>query len=180
MRFSDGQVAAILRGPRAFRTYAFPGHPDLKVAERCLSEAELDDIEIATLAEMEDRGKGRKWDVNVMADAAPELHQRILERQTIFRGFYDAETIDAKEPVRFFKSAAELTELDTGTITKLYQLYAEHQQWSNPLMTLDAAGAKELAEAAKKDPSGAVLFSAYDRSTLVRLLIASLSPPSTT
>lgn len=179
-RFSDAQIGAIILGSRAFRVYDFPGHPDVKVAVRSLSETEANGVEVAALHELEDAGKARKWSLGAIAEAAPDFHQRFLQVQTIFRALYDPETIEAAEPVRFFKSAKELAELDAGIVTKLWALYLEHQEWVNPLLVLDEAGAEELAAAAKKDPTGGVIFSGYDRSTLVRLLIALLSRPSTT
>jgi len=177
--FSDKQIADAIRGTQRFRVYPFPDRADLKIAVRCLSEAEMDGIEIAALQELEQYGKARRWDVNVMADAAAELNQRLIQRRIVLESMYDPDTIASDKPIPFFTRIDEVGSLDTITAQKLMQLYVEHQSWINPLHGLDEAGAKELAAALGKELASpaacAELLSGYDRSTLVRLLIASVS-----
>ena len=179
-QFSNERISALIAGTKALRLYAFPGLPDVKIAMRLLTEAELDAIDVGVMADLEKLGKPRSWDVNVMVDAAGDLHQRLTERRIVFHATFTEESIDLPEPMRFFAKIEELGTLDTGTLTKLYTLYCEHQHFVNPLISLDDAGVEELAEALGKDRSaGAQLFSAYDRSTLERLLIAMVRRAST-
>lgn len=179
MRFSSPQISDAIEGARKLRAYAYPGIEGATIAFRCLSESELDGVEAGALAEMEKLGKARKWDLVTMMSAAPELYERILQRAIVYLAAFDAETMDAAEPVRFFSKPAEIAGVDTGTVTKLFGLYCEHQSWTNPLHGLDDAGVQELADALGKGSGAAEYLAGYERSTLVRLLIALASRAST-
>lgn len=172
MRFSSQIVSESISATRKPRAYAFPGVEGATIAFRCLSESEMDGCEAGVLAEMEKVGKGRKWDLVTMMSAAPELYERLLQRAIVFLAAFDADTIEAAEPVRFFGSPAEIAGVDTGLVTRLFALYCEHQSWTNPLLDLDEVAVRELRDALAAGADPRTFLVGYDRNTLARLVIA--------
>lgn len=171
-KFSDERVRAIIAGPRAFRTYLFPGSDDLRIAMRVLTEAELDECRLAAQTELRDRAKSRGWDSSGVVDVDPELLSRMIERHIVFRATYDPDTIDGDDPVRFFSVPKDVTQLDSVTATKLSELYLEHQEWCSPLRQMSAEDVDALVDALGKAQMPEVFLGAFAPSMLRRFAIS--------
>lgn len=157
-RFSDEQIRAIVLGPkRAFRRLQFPGRPDVTVAIRALSEAEIDQCRIEAQVEFLALCKRREWSPERAVQIDPLLVARIVDRQMIWRAYFDVDTIDREEPDKFFPSVAHVAELDSVTITDLTNAYVEHQNFVSPARDLDAKEVDELIGALGKGQPEAVL-----------------------
>lgn len=181
--FTDARVAQILRGSRAHRVIPFPGHDELTVGVRLLSDGECDDCRIQALSELASVAKKRGWDPQFLAEADPEYLQRLIERQIVWRAFHDPDTVDLPEPKRFFPLFADVASLGSVEQARLFEAYLEHQRFVAPLRGLDEEEAEAVVEALGKGQSGPAFLGAFERSTLVHLLISlvrrlSSSPPS--
>lgn len=176
-KFSDEQVRAVIRGTATFRTIPFPladGKPDetVRVAVRCLSEAELDGCRVEAQRRVRELGKLRGWDVRELCDVDPDLLQRFVERSILARAFFDADTIGTDKPQPFFSSESEVEQLGSIQATTLMRAYLEHQEWTNPFRSLTPDAAKELAETLGKAPKPEALLELYERDTLRSLCIS--------
>lgn len=177
-KFSDDQVRDVIRGTSSFRTIPFPlvdgkQHETVKIAVRCLSEAELDGCRVEAQRRVREIGKLRGWEVRELCDVDPDLIQRFVERSIIARAFFDADTIGTgKTPQPFFASESEVEQLGSIQATTLIRAYTEHQEWTNPFRSLTPDAAKELAETLGKAPKPEALLELYERDTLRSLCIS--------
>lgn len=174
-KFGDERVRAVIEGPRAFRAYPFPGDTGdepVRVAMRVLTESELDECRMAAQSELRDRAKTRGWAPESMIDVDPELMQRATERHIIFRATYDVDTIESKDPARFFATPAEVASLDSVTTTALAALYLEHQEWCSPLRQMSDEEIEELTAALGKSQMPEVFLGAFAPSTLRRFALS--------
>jgi hypothetical protein len=172
--FNDERVRAIVLGARAFRTIPFPAQANadngIEVAVRCLSESELDACRIEAQRELRDRAKTRAWDPASTADVDPDLLTRLIERQVVWRAFYDTATIGSETPSPFFPTPRDVETLDSTTTTNLMHAYLEHQEWINPRAGLSDEEVDSLVDALGKAQSVPVLLARYERGTLLRFV----------
>lgn len=171
-KFTDAQVGAIIGGKRKFRTVPFPDCDDIKVAVRCLTESELDGCRIEAQQRLRTVCKQRQWgDASDLVDVDPGMLSRLIERQTVWRAFYDPATLEHEHPEHFFPSQDDVDQLTAEQIGALLELYFEHQEWVNPQRTLSEAGAKELADELGK-PEGEAVLGSFDHDSLRNLCIS--------
>jgi hypothetical protein len=171
-KFSDARVREIIAGPRAFRTYDFPGAEGVRIAFRVLTELEIDETRMAAQHEVRAYAKARGWEPQVMVDIDPDLMQRTVERHVIFRAAYDADTIESADPARFFATPDDVKQLDSVTATKLGELYLEHQEWVSPLKQLSDEELKELIDKLGKARAPEHFLGVFAPSMLRRCVIS--------
>jgi hypothetical protein len=170
MKFTDETVHKILLGTRAFRVVDFPGRPEVKVAVRVLSEAELMHTRVQAQDDLRKLAKRRHWsDLVAAVDLDPSLFDRFATRALVFWAFYDPDTIQEKEPKRFFMVPDEVESLDTTTVTQLCDAYAEHAALVTPLRQVTEDQVREIVEALGKAQIGPEVFSGFDRTSLQNL-----------
>jgi hypothetical protein len=177
-KFTDPQIAAILRGTREFRSYAYPGtegETAVRVAVRVLSDSEIDLARLQAQIDLREIAKARGWDPVSMTDLDPDHFERIVERQIVWRAFYDAATISREKPELFFPTAKDVAEQGAPMVKRLFALYLEHQAFVAPLRTASEEEVRELGEALGKGHGSPVLLDALERSTLIRLLLSTAS-----
>jgi len=171
-KFTDERVAAALRGPRTFRTIDFPGTSEVKVAVRCLSEAEIDAARLEAQGKLRRECSAKGWDPVASTDMDPDLLRRYTERELVFAAYYDHETVTSGKPERFFPTTGDLASLDATTVSRLFEAYTDHQLWVSPMLTLGDAELKELVTALGNESSASVGLQGFDRSTLARCVIS--------
>lgn len=170
MRFADQQVAAIVRGARAFRVVDFPGREGVRLAVRLLTDGEIDDCRLRAFGALQKAAKAQDWDVALLTDVDPDLVARMQTREIVARAFYDADTISAEKPLPFWSGASELArECDAPTVERLFEAYLEHQQHAAPYRHLSEAEVQELVAALGKGQGAPAILAGFDRSTLARL-----------
>ena len=171
--FDDARIAQILRGTLGFKVYDYPGHDEIKVAVRLLSDAELDDCRVQALVDLEKIAKKRRWELQLLVELDPDIYDRAVSRQIVWRSYHDADTTGTgQEPKRFFSSYEHLAGLGSVEQERLFALYLEHQRWTAPLRAGEAEEVEALVEAMGKAPSAPGLLGSFEHSTLVRLLIS--------
>lgn len=180
MKFTDKEAHTILRGTRAFVTYAWPGgsaedQKALSVACRVLTEAEIDDARVEAQARVRDEAKRRGWDANSAVDMDPDLLQRAIDREVVFRAFYDPATTASEKPERFFPTPADVRSLDAVTLTRLASLYVEHQQTVSPLRHASDEEVTAIVEALGKAREPRAALAPYARSSLESLVLSMAS-----
>ncbi len=171
-KFSDTRIRAIITRPTEPRIIDYPGHDDVKVAVRCLDDIELDGCRIEAQRRMRDIAKKRGWEPSSFAELDPTLMERFVEREIVLRAFLDPDTIDNDKPEPFFSSEMELARLGSVGVEDLMQAYTEHQEWSNPNLTLDEEQEKELVERLGNEQSAGVYLTGFEPLMLRRLLIS--------
>lgn len=178
-KFSDEQVAAALRGTRAFSVYPMPGHPEIQVAVRLLSDQEIDDARRAGQVSIREWARARSYDPTTVVDIDPEAFTRATQREMIFAAFYDAATVGSAKPERFFLTPQEISSLGSNDVNALFELYSQHQQSVSPMRTAEAEEVEELERALGKGPLVPAHLGGFDRSTLIRLLLSTAKRLST-
>ena len=171
-KFSDERIRAIITRSTKPRVVDYPGHPELQIAVRCLDDIELDGCRTEAQRKVRDIAKKRGWDPGSFAELDPTLMERFVEREILLRAFSDPDTIDHEKPVAFFSSDLELARLGSVGVEDLMQVYTEHQEWSNPNLTLDEGQEKELVESLGNEQSAAVYLTGFEPLMLRRLLIS--------
>lgn len=177
-KFTDTQVNAIIRGPRAFRPVVFPGTEgdnEVKVAVRVLSDSEIDACRVQAQQLLRTNATQRGWDPVTVTDIDPEHFERLVQRQIVWWAYYDVETIGKDKPERFFPTYDDVAALDTTSVQLLFALYTEHQSFVAPLRTASGEEVKDLIEALGKGHGSPALLGGFERSTLVRLCISMAS-----
>lgn len=164
MDFTSEHLQAILRGRREVRPVPFPGADGVRIGVRILVDEELD------YARIEAQRYVKKLGVDL--DVDPELLDREVERQVIWRAFVNVEN---PEHPAFFPSDRDVRSLDSVTVRALFNLYREHQEYVSPLIALDEGGQKALIDALGKGLDPEVAFSAFDSNTLRRLCLSMAS-----
>ncbi len=182
MKYTDERVREIVDGPRRHRVIPLPGNPEVKVAVRVLTEAEIEGCRVEAQVQLRKEAQQRSWDPGGVVLLDPQLFQQKINRQIVWRAFFDADTLTGETPPQlFFESEAVVMGLDTDTVDRFLEAYLEHKQWVSPLRALTVDEAKEFLEALKKTPDPAVLLSGFEHRALVNLLISTaFARPSTT
>jgi hypothetical protein len=152
-KFSDESVAAALSPRRVVRKYPFPGAPGVEVAVRLLSDSELDAVRLRAVDFCSNKA------ANLIAD--PEFLDRLIQRETIARAFYDAD----KEGDAFFADQNEVAQLDNLTVRSLHEIYMLHAQSMDPLAFCPVEQVQELADTLGKSEHAAGILSLYDLNT---------------
>lgn len=165
MKITDDRIRAMLLGRRAFRVIQFPGAPEIKVAVRLLSESEIDACRVAGQSMFLASCEKRKWSPEKAIQIDPLMHTRYVDRQIVWRAFFDPDTISAKTPEPFFPSETDVAELDSVMTSDLLAAYVEHQDLVTPGRTLGAEEVDALIDAMGKGPPE-VVFRSFARSTL--------------
>jgi len=163
----DEQTRALILGPkRAFRTLDFPGRPDVKVAVRALTEREIDACRVEAQRQFLALCKQREWNPDRAINIDPLLHSRLVDRQIVWRAYYDPDTVTMAEPVAFFGSDADVQDLDSITLSDLISAYAEHQEYVSPSRSLDVEEVRALVDALGKESKPAVVLRSLARDAL--------------
>jgi hypothetical protein len=156
--FTDERIAAMLRGRRQVFRVPFPGSADVEVGFRILTDAELDHCRLEAARQAKKLGAD--------LDADPELLERLIERQIVWRACVDPDS-DAEKPGAFFPSASDVATLDSVLVRELSNAYMEVQELVSPRVTLDEAGVKELVDALGKEPGATALLTRFAPPTLI-------------
>ncbi|MCC7542354.1 MAG: hypothetical protein IT379_39415 [Deltaproteobacteria bacterium] len=162
--FTDERLQAILRGRRDVRRVPFPGADSVALGVRILLDVDLDHARIEAQRYVKKLGAD--------LDVDPELLDREIERQVIWRAFV---VPDDPELPPFFPSDRDVRVLDSVTVRALFNVYREHQEWVSPLVALDEGGQKALIDALGKGLEPEATFSAFDANTLRRLCLSMAS-----
>lgn len=165
--FNDSKIRAMILGPkRAFRTLEFPGRPDVRIAVRALTEREIDACRVEAQRQFFALCKAREWAAEKVIDIDPLLHARLVDRQIVWRAFYDPDTVTAETPTPFFASDSDLAELDSVTLSDLMAAYAEHQEYVSPSRSLAVEEVERLVEAMGKVHEPAIVLRSLARDSL--------------
>lgn len=171
-KFSDTQIRAIITRSTTPRVVEYPGHSDVRVAVRCLDDIEVDGCRVEAQRKMRDIAKKRGWEPSSFAELDPTLLERFVEREIVLRAFLDADTIDREKPEPFFASEMELARVGAAGIDDLMHVYSEHQEWSNPNLSLTEEDEKELVERLGNEQSAGVFLTGFEPLMHRRLLIS--------
>lgn len=171
---SDKRLQQMLLGRRAITTMPFPGADEVEIGIRILTDDETDGARMAASQRVIDAAKKRGLDPTQLLLIEPELLDREMQRQVIWRSTVNVETKDADKPAPFFPDPDDIRGLDTIMVETLFQAYVDHQQYISPLKSLDEKETEELVNALGKGPIGEVILSQYDAPTL-RKLVRSLA-----
>ncbi len=159
-KFSDSDINAALLGRRAIGEYPFPGLGGTSVGIRCLSDEELDEIRLQAAQICKHK--------NVDAVLDPDFLERLIQRLTVARAFFDVE----KTQERFFASHEQVAQLDNLLVRTLYELYCFHVQRRDPFAFLSAEDAQHFAETLGKSPGAEARLSMFGRDTLLSLSLS--------
>jgi hypothetical protein len=171
-RFSDERIRAILTKPTTPRVVAYPAHPELQIAVRCLDDIDLDLCRVEAQRKLRDTAKARGWDPLATSEIDPVLLERKVEREIVLRAFFDAETLSNEKPTPFFASERELALLGSAGVTDLMEVYAENQDWMNPSVSLSPDEERRLVDELGKERTANATLTAIGPATLRRLLIS--------
>jgi len=170
--FSDESVRAMICGTSLYQEVPYPSKPELTIAVRVLSEAELDSCRVQAQGAVRQIARKAGWDPKDVVDVDPDLFERLHQRAIVARAFYDPDTTKSKTPIPFFTGPDQVAEVESVVVDDLMRLYLEHQRWVNPLMGLDEEGVRELVETLGKEQRPEVYLGLYERDTLVRCVIS--------
>lgn len=176
--FSDERIRAIIEGKKTPRAYPFPGTTEadeVSIGIRTLTEHELDGCRSAAQRFVRATAKKRGWKVESYVEVDPAVLDRAVEHEVIWRATLDPETLEDKDPARFFESVDVVRKLDSVTTTMLASLYLEHQEWTNPLLTISQDAVEELVEQLGKVPAPQVFLHEFAPNTLRRFVISMAS-----
>ncbi len=172
MNVGDERIRSIILGPsRAFRVLAFPGRSEVRIAVRALSEREIDACRIEGQRQFLDLCRARGWDPEKAINIDPLMHSRLVERQIVWRAFFDADTIASSEPRPFFPSDSDVAELDSITTTDLVSAYAEHQEFVSPSRGLSPEEVERIIDAMGKASDPGLVLRTIERDSLVSLAL---------
>lgn len=158
--FNDERLRAIILGPKkSFRVIQFPGRPDVRVAVRALAEHEIDACRVEGQRAFLTVCKAREWVPERANQIDPLMVARLVDRQIIWRAFFDYETITRETPEPFFPNDSDVAELDSVTTSDLLSAYVEHQEYVSPARSLVAPEVDALVEALGKELPQVVLHS---------------------
>lgn len=160
--FTDERLRTILRGRRQVFRVPFPGADGVEVGFRILTDADLDHCRLE--AQRAAKKMGADLDVD------PELLDRLVERQIVWRACVDPDDPNTDTPAAFFPSAADVATLDSVVVRELGNAYMEVQEMVSPRLTLDEAGIKELVDALGKEPGATALLMRFAPPTLIGLV----------
>lgn len=159
-KFTDDRVRVIVLGPkRAFRTIQFPGRPEVLVALRALAEHEIDAARVEGQRQFMSVCKAREWTPERAIQIDPLMFARLVDRQIIWRAYFDAETITRESPEPFFPNDTDVAELDSVTTSDLLSAYVEHQEFVSPARSLGESEVRELVDEMGKGSPAIVLHS---------------------
>jgi len=174
--FSDLQLTAIIKGAAVFIDYPFPGESmeGVSVSVRCLSEVELDGCRIEAQAALRKYAKARGWDAESFVNIDPEMHGQLIKRSIVARAFYDADTTNKEDvsPIPFFTGEEQVGVLGSVVCERLFEIYLEHQEFTNPRRTLTKEQVDELVDSLGKGQASVEALSGFERSTLAILCIS--------
>lgn len=171
------RISAMLRGRRSIRTLDLPWAPNEEEAEvievgvRILLDDEIDDARLDAVQYVQGRAKARRLDLNAMLAVDPEIVDREITRQLIFRAFVQPkEDLEKKDHLPFFPAPQAVRQLDSVMVETLFETYIDQQNYVNPLRTIDEDEARELVDALGKEHGAEVILSQYDAPSLRSLL----------
>lgn len=178
----------MLKGRRDVRVMPFPGVPEdtedpPQMGVRCLIEDEVDDCRLQATQYLIGRAKAKKIDFALLMHADPEMLEREINRQLVFRAIVDPEKNDKNEHDPFFPSPQAVRQLDTVLVETLQECWLDQQDYVSPLKSTSESDFVELAEALGKGRGGEAILSELDAVTLRRLVRflasgQSTSPPT--
>jgi hypothetical protein len=122
----------------------------------------------------------RSWAPGDVAAVDPDLYQRELEQQLIFRAYLDADTLGDKRPAHFFAEPAQVGELDTVTQGRAMALFLEHQASRNPVLRLAPEEVERVVAALGKSDAPSAWLGVYDAATLRRCVLTMASMQAST
>lgn len=173
MNVGDDRIRALVLGPsRAYRTLAFPGRSEVRIAVRALTEREIDACRVEGQRQFLDLCRARGWDPDKAINIDPLMHSRLVERQIVWRAFFDPDTIAGPDPRPFFPSDSDVAELDSITTTDLVSAYAEHQEFVSPSRGLSPEEVERMIDAMGKGSEPAVVLRTIERDSLVSFALS--------
>lgn len=169
------RVSAMLRGRRDIRVMPLPGIPEDTedppvVGVRILLDNEVDLCRMEATQYLTGKAKRMRIDYDVLMRSDPEMLDREITRQLIYRCIVSTATDESGEHPAFFPSPEAVRQLDTVMIETLFEVYLEQQNFVNPLRGLNDVEVSELADALGKEPGAAVILSQYDAPSLRSLV----------
>lgn len=166
--FDDARIRLMILGAkRAFRVVDFPGAHEIKIAVRLLTEREIDACRVEGQRQFLSICSARGWSPEKAVVIDPLMHTRLVDRQIVWRAFYDADSIGDPDKARpFFASENDVAELDATTTADLFQAYIEHQDLVTPARHMGEEEVKALVDALGKGHTPGVVLRSFERSTL--------------
>lgn len=172
-KITDERVREMLLGRRAVRLYNVPGL-EVPVGMRLLADHEIDSARLAAQRHIANLCLKRSLDPEKVLGADPELLDREIERQIVWRAAIDPDTATRPEPEQFFPSDDDVRRVDAALVRALFDAYLDHQEYISPRVTLSAEEVdRVIAEAGKGQLSLALRHCAPDTLRLFVLSLAS-------
>lgn len=174
-KITDAQVMSVLQGVRSLRPVVYPGTEggtEVKVAVRVLSDEEIDLCRDQAQAMLRTKAAQRGWDPVAVTDIDPDSFERLVQRQIVWRAFYDVDTVAKDRPEQFFPTYVDVAQRPAAEVQRLFQLYLEHQAFVAPLRSADEEQVKEIVDALGKGLGSPAVLDGFERSTLVSLCIS--------
>lgn len=159
--FNDDRIRAMLLGRRAVHAVPFPGAgPDgPQIGFRLLLDSDLDAARVQASRHVKTLGGD--------LDADPELLDRLIERQIVWRACVDPDD-SSSDPRPFFPSDHDVGKLDSVMVRSLFRAYLEVQDLVSPHARLTDEQLSELCDALGKEPGATVLLDQFAPETLKR------------
>lgn len=175
-RFNTSErIRALITNPTKPRVVDYPGHPDVQIGIRALFDTELDGCRVEAMRRIHDIAKARRWDPVQTSDLDPSLLERFVEREIVLRAVLDPDTVEDEKPIPFFSNDHELSQVGATGVKDLMNVYLEHQEWTNPNLTLGPDEEKELVEELGKGQSAGLYLTGFEPAILRRLLISTVN-----
>ena len=173
--FDDRRVQEILKGRRASRVLPFPGDDERTIGIRLLADQEIDNARLDALVHLSRHMPAiPEMSLERLCLVDPELLDREVQRQVIYKAFVNPDTIKNPEPEPFFADPDDVRGLDSVMVETLHQAYLNHQEYANPQSTLTDEQVDELVDTLGKEQSGPDILSLLDARSL-RILVHSMA-----
>ncbi len=139
----------MILGRRAVRVYQVPGF-GAEIGIRILADHEIDSARLAAQQHVASRCQKLRIDPEKAIASDPELLDREIERQIVWRACVDPESAAKPQPDPFFPSDQDVRELDGALVRDLFNVYLDHQEYISPRLSLSAEEVdRALTEAGK-------------------------------
>ena len=173
----------MLKGRQDVRVLPFPGIPDteddiVEVGVRVLLDNEVDDARLEATQYLIGKAKAMRIDYGLLLHSDPELLQREIQRQLVYRAFVQPEPEENGEHKSFFPSPQAVRQLDAVIVETLDEIYDDQQEHVNPLTGMSDEAVRERADTLGEGRGAEAILNSCDAPTLrtlVRILASRLS-----